>query len=144
MSTATAERTVTFKGQPLQLVGAIPKVGERGPEFVVVDNDLREVRFNDIAAKAYILSAVPSLDTPVCDRETHRFNVEAAQFGPDLAVLTISMDLPFAQKRWVAAEGINNVRTLSDYRHASFGTPTACLSRTFASRPAASSSSTPG
>jgi len=69
-----------------------------------------------------LLSSVPSLDTPACDMETRRFNEEASRLGPDLIILTISMDLPFAQKRWCAATGVDRIQTLSDHRDASFGT----------------------
>lgn len=120
-TTATSDRIVTMHGQPLELVGTLPKVGDKAPNFTVVDNDLKEVRFYDMPGKAFILSAVPSLDTPVCDRETRRFNEEAGKLGPNVKVLTISMDLPFAQKRWCAGAGIANVQTLSDYRNGDFG-----------------------
>jgi thiol peroxidase len=116
-----AARTVTMHGQPVELVGTPLKVGDKAPDFVVVNNDFKEVRFYDLKAKVFVLSAVPSLDTPVCDRETHRFNVEAGKLPSDVKVLTISMDLPFAQKRWCAAAGVANVQTVSDYRYASFG-----------------------
>ena len=119
--TSTAERTVTMRGQPMELVGTQQKVGDKAPDFVVVDNDLKELHFRDIPGKVFVISSVPSLDTRVCDIETRRFNEEAANLGPDVKVLTISMDLPFAQKRWCGAANIKNVQTLSDYRHASFG-----------------------
>ena len=119
--TATSERTVTMRGQPLELVGTPQKVGDKAPNFLVVDNDLKEVNFYDIPGKVFVISSVPSLDTRVCDIETRRFNEEAAKLGADVKILTISMDLPFAQKRWCGAANIKNVQTLSDYRHASFG-----------------------
>ncbi len=119
--TATSERTVTMRGQPMELVGTQLKVGDKAPDFVVVDNDLKEAHFRDIPGKVFVISSVPSLDTRVCDIETRRFNEEAARLGPDVKVLTISMDLPFAQKRWCGAANVKNVQTLSDYRHASFG-----------------------
>jgi thiol peroxidase len=117
------ERTgiVTMKGNPLTLLGAEVKVGEPAPEFTALDNDLSPVKFSSYRGKVCIVSSVPSLDTPVCDKETRRFNEEAAKLGPDVELLTISMDLPFAQKRWCAAAGIEKVRTLSDHRDASFG-----------------------
>jgi len=87
-----------------------------------VDNDLNEVSLSAFQGKTLILSAVPSLDTSVCDIETRRFNEEAAKLGPNVQVVTISMDLPFAQKRWCAAAGVDRVQTLSDHRDASFGT----------------------
>lgn len=119
--TTTAARTVTMHGQALELTGNPIAVGSKAPDFVAVDNNLNEVHFNDLPGKAFVISAVPSLDTPVCDRETRRFNVEAGKLGKDVQVLTISMDLPFAQARWCAAAGVENVKTLSDYRYAAFG-----------------------
>jgi len=118
------ERTglITMKGNPLTLVGNEVKVGEVAPDFVVLDNDLSPIKFLSYRGKMCVLSSVPSLDTPVCDMETRKFNEEASRLGPDIVILTISMDLPFAQKRWCAAAGVNKVQTLSDYRDASFGT----------------------
>jgi thiol peroxidase len=85
-------------------------------------NDLSPVRLSSFAGKVCIVTSVPSLDTPVCDIETRRFNEEAGKLGNGLAVLTVSMDLPFAQKRWCGAAGVRNVQTLSDHRDAAFGT----------------------
>lgn len=119
--TTTTQRTVTMHGNPLDLTGNDIKAGDRAPEFVAVSNDLKEVRLADLKAKVLILSAVPSLDTPVCDLETRRFNEEAGKLGSSVQVVTISMDLPFAQKRWCGAAGVKNVMTLSDYRYGSFG-----------------------
>jgi len=118
------ERTgiVTMRGNPLTLIGNEPKVGEIAPDFVTLDNNLSPVHFSSYRGKICILSSVPSLDTPVCDMETRRFNEEASRLGPDVVILTISMDLPFAQKRWCAASGVDKVQTLSDHRDASFGT----------------------
>jgi thiol peroxidase len=113
---------ITMKGNPLTLIGDEVKVGERAPDFTVFDNDLSPVQFSSYRGKICVLSSVPSLDTPVCDLETRRFNEEASRLGPDILILTISMDLPFAQKRWCAAAGVNKVQTLSDHRDASFGT----------------------
>ncbi len=117
------ERTgaVTMRGNPLTLVGDEVTVGQAAPDFTVLDNDLAPVSFSSFRGKTCIVASVPSLDTPVCDVETRKFNEEAAKLGSDVAVLTISMDLPFAQKRWCAAEGIDAVQTLSDHRDASFG-----------------------
>lgn len=112
---------VTMKGNPLTLVGEEIKVGDQAPDFVVVDNDLKPVRFSSFAGKIVVISSVPSLDTPVCDLETRRFNDEAGRLSQDVVVLTISMDLPFAQKRWCGAAGVDRVVTLSDYRDAEFG-----------------------
>lgn len=112
---------ITFLGNPLTMVGEEVKVGDKAPDFVVLDNELNPVKFSDYKGKTVIISAVPSLDTPVCDMETRRFNNEAGKMGDDVAILTISMDLPFAQKRWCGAAGIDKVKTLSDHRDASFG-----------------------
>ena len=118
------ERTglVTMKGRGLTLVGNGVEPGRKAPDFEVVANDLSVVRFSSFLGKVCIISSVPSLDTSVCDRMTRRFNTEAANLGEDVTVLTISMDLPFAQKRWCGAAGIENVQTLSDHHQASFGT----------------------
>jgi thiol peroxidase len=117
------ERTgmITMRGNPLTLIGNEVKVGEMAPDFVVLDNNLSPVKFSSFRGKSCILSSVPSLDTPVCDMETRKFNEEAARLGSDVAILTISMDLPFAQKRWCAAAGVDKVQTFSDHRDASFG-----------------------
>ena len=112
---------VTMKGNPLTLVGPALKVGDKAPDFVVLNNDLAPVSLSAYSGKVCIISSVPSLDTPVCDMETRRFNQEAGNLGRDVVVLTISMDLPFAQKRWCGAAGVDKVVTLSDHRDASFG-----------------------
>ena len=112
---------VTLKGNPFTLVGPELKVGDLAPDFVVVANDLSPVRLESFKGKVLVISSVPSLDTPVCDTSTRRFNEEATGLGSDVVVLTISMDLPFAQARWCGAAGVSNVQTLSDYKDASFG-----------------------
>lgn len=112
---------VTMKGKPVTLTGTPVKVGQKAPDFEVVANDLSTVKLSSFAGKTCIIASVPSLDTSVCDIETRRFNEEAGKLGGDVVVLTISMDLPFAQKRWCGAAGIKNIQTLSDYRDASFG-----------------------
>lgn len=112
---------ITFKGNPMTLLGPELKVGDSAPDFAVVDNGLAGVSLATHAGKVKIISAVPSLDTPVCDTETRRFNQEAAALPGDVVVLTVSLDLPFAQKRWCGAAGIDKVVTLSDYRERSFG-----------------------
>jgi thiol peroxidase len=112
---------VTMKGKPVTLIGQAIKVGQKAPDFEVTANDLSHVRFSSFAGKVCIIASVPSLDTSVCDMETRKFNEKAAGLGPDVVILTISMDLPFAQKRWCGAAGIKNLQTLSDYRDASFG-----------------------
>ena len=115
------KNAVTFKGNGLTLVGGALTVGDAGPDAVVLGNDLAEVRLSDFDGKVRVVSVVPSLDTPVCDTQTRRFNEAAGALGDDVVVLTISMDLPFAQKRWCGAAGIEAVRTLSDHRDAAFG-----------------------
>jgi len=112
---------VTMKGKPLTLLGGEVKVGEPAPDFKVLANDLSLVTFSSFRGKVCVILSVPSLDTPVCDIEARRFNKEAAKLGSDVAILTISMDLPFAQKRWCAAAGVDKVQTFSDHRDASFG-----------------------
>jgi thiol peroxidase len=118
------ERTglVTMKAKPLTLVGTEVKVGDKAPDFEVTGNDMSPVKFSSFAGKVCIICSVPSLDTSVCDRMTRRFNEAAGSMGDQAAVLTISMDLPFAQKRWCGAAGVENVITLSDHRKADFGT----------------------
>ena len=118
------ERTgiITMRGNPLTLIGNEVKVGDVAPDFVVLDNNLSPVKLSSFRGKTCIISSVPSLDTPVCDMETKKFNEEAGRLGPDVAILTVSMDLPFAQKRWCAAAGVDKVQTLSDHRDVSFGT----------------------
>ena len=115
-----AERKVTLRGNPLTLGGSEVKVGDKAPEFTAVDNSLGAARLADAKGKVVILSSVPSLDTPVCDKETRHFNEEAGKLGGGVEVWTISMDLPFAQKRWCGAAGITNVKTLSDFRDRAF------------------------
>ena len=112
---------VTFLGNPLTAVGSELKVSDKAPGFSVLSNDLKPVTLADSAGKVRLLSVVPSLDTPVCDMQTRRFNQEAASLGDNVVILTLSMDLPFAQKRWCGAAGVDRVQTLSDHRDASFG-----------------------
>lgn len=111
---------VTFMGNPLTLLGQEIKVGDKAPDFRVVDNELKPVSLADFKGKIKLISAVPSIDTPVCDTETRRFNQEASRLPDNVAVLTVSMDLPFAQQRWCGAAGIDKVETLSDYQDRSF------------------------
>ncbi len=105
----------------MTLIGPELKSGQEAPDFTVVDNDFKTVRLSNAKGKVIILSSVPSLDTPVCDKETKRFNEEASQLSEDIEIWTISMDLPFAQKRWCGAAGVSRVKTLSDFRDRSFG-----------------------
>jgi len=115
------ERKVTLRGNPFTLAGSEVKVGQNAPDFTAVDNNLQPVRLSDAKGKVLILSSVPSVDTPVCDKETRRFNQEAAALGEGIEVWTISVDLPFAQKRWCGAAGVDRVKTLSDFRDRAFG-----------------------
>jgi thiol peroxidase len=128
MPTERNERpgATTMKGNPLTLLGNALKPGDRLPDFTLVDNGLKPVTAADTGG-VRILSTVPSLDTPVCDTETRRFNQEASQLDGQVKVLTVSMDLPFAQKRWCGAAGVNHVQTLSDYQSGAFGLATGTL-----------------
>lgn len=112
---------ITMKGDPLTLLGEPVQVGQKVPDFKVLANDLSVVKSADLEGKVSIICSVPSLDTSVCDTETRKFNERAAKLGSDIAIWTISMDLPFAQKRWCGAAGVEVVKTLSDHRDASFG-----------------------
>lgn len=112
---------VTIHGKPLTLVGQEVKVGEPAPDAELLDNDLNPVKLSAYRGKILVIASVPSLDTPVCDMETRRFNEEAANLGPNVELVTVSMDLPFAQKRWCGAAGVTNLKTLSDHRQAEFG-----------------------
>lgn len=114
------ERTgvITFKGGPMTLIGPELKVGEAAPDFCVVDTGLQPVKLSGFKGKVVIISSVPSVDTPVCELQTKRFNEEANQL--DAKVLTVSLDLPFAQKRFCAAEGLDKVITVSDYKDRNF------------------------
>ncbi|HEX6988460.1 MAG TPA: thiol peroxidase [Bacillota bacterium] len=114
-------RTTIMGGRPKTLAGKEVKVGDRAPDFTVINNDLRPVTLADYRGKVKVLLSVPSLDTGVCDQETRRFNEEASGLADGVVVLAVSMDLPFAQKRWCAAAGVERVETLSDHRDASFG-----------------------
>ena len=118
-----AERAgvITMKGNPLTLMGNPVKIGEKAPDFTALKTDLSEFKFSATNGKTRIISAVPSLDTSVCATSTRRFNEEAAQLRDDIQIITISMDLPFAQQRWCAAEGISKVVVVSDHRDANFG-----------------------
>jgi len=117
------ERTgiVTLRGKPLTLVGNEIAVGDKAPNVEAIDNDLSPVKLSSFRGKVLVITTVPSLDTPVCDMETRRFNDEAQQLSPDIVILTISMDLPFAQKRWCGSAEVTRVQTLSDHRTALFG-----------------------
>ncbi len=117
------ERTgiITMHGNPLTLLGSEVRAGDAAADFEVLANDLSPVKLSDYRGKVVIISSVPSLDTPVCDVQTRKFNVEATGLSDDVVVLTISTDLPFAQGRWCGAAGVENVVTLSDHRDTAFG-----------------------
>ena len=112
---------ITFKGGPMILLGPEVKAGDKAPDFKTADNGMQLATLDSFRGKIKIISSVPSLDTPVCDMETRRFNEEAEKLPDNVVVLTVSMDLPFAQKRWCAAAGVEKVKTLSDYQSRSFG-----------------------
>jgi thiol peroxidase len=111
---------ITMKGNPLTLLGTALKVGDSAPDVELMDNSLQPVRLSSFQKNGLVIAAVPSLDTPVCDMETRKFNEAAADLD-GVGIITVSMDLPFAQKRWCGAAGIERVITLSDYRDAAFG-----------------------
>src|SRR5690625_5122361 len=111
---------ITFKEEPVTLLGEEIKAGDQAPDFTVLSNDLKEVSLDDYKGKVKLISTVPSLDTGVCSQETKRFNEEADKLD-NVQILTVSMDLPFAQTRWCAAEGIKNLDTLSDHCDADVG-----------------------
>ena len=117
------ERTglVSFQGNPLTLLGAGVEVGQEGPDFTVVDGEFKPVKLSDMAGKVVLISAVPSLDTPVCSLQTKRFNAEAAKLAGQMEVLSISEDLPFAQKRFCSSEKVEGHRVLSDHVYRQFG-----------------------
>ena len=117
------ERTgvVTMKGQPITLIGNEIRIGQKAPDFIVTATDLSEARLGGFKGRIKLIASVPSLDTPVCDLQIHRFNDEASRISKDAVIIFVSMDLPFAQKRFCGAEGITNIKTLSDHRLADFG-----------------------
>ena len=119
--TAAANNTVTFKGNPLTLMGNHLKSGDKLPAFTVTGQDMGDITSSSFSGKVLVVSTVPSLDTPVCSIETKRFSAEAAKLSSDVTILTVSYDLPFAQKRWCGAEGVSNVVTGSEYKHRAVG-----------------------
>ncbi len=110
----------TLRGNPLTLIGPELKAGDAAPDFECVDNGLQAVKLSSTGGSVRVFSVVPSLDTPVCDAQTKRFNEEAAKLS-GVDIFTVSMDLPFAQKRWCGAFGVERVKMLSDHRTGSFG-----------------------
>ncbi|WP_321531659.1 thiol peroxidase [uncultured Desulfuromonas sp.] len=112
---------ITFKGNAVTLVGPDINVGDAAPDFKVVDNGLQPVTLESAKGKVQLIAVVPSIDTGVCDTMTRKFNQDAADLPENVAVYTISVDLPFAQGRWCGNAGIERVKTLSDYQERSFG-----------------------
>ena len=112
---------VTFKGSPLTVLGTPLKVGDKAPGFTLTATDMSDISSTSFAGKVLILSVVPSVDTPTCSLQTKRFNKEASELGKDVSILTVSMDLPFAQKRWCGAEGVTNITLGSDFKYRKFG-----------------------
>jgi thiol peroxidase len=114
---------VTFKGAPLTLAGSEVKAGQQAPDFKLhyFEGGLKELKLSDLKGKPTILSVVPSLDTPVCQMQTKKFNESLGQFGDKINAVTVSLDLPFAQNRFCGAENIKNIRSASDYQDRNFG-----------------------
>lgn len=112
---------VTFGGNPVTLLGEAAKPGNQAPEFTLVNADMQAVKLSDFDGKIKVLSIAPSIDTPVCANQTRTFNKEATKLNDKVTVISISVDLPFALKRFCAAEGIENVETLSDHKEVDFG-----------------------
>ena len=112
---------ITLHGNPLTLTGTEISMSVPAPDAELLNNELKPVKISDYRGKVVVISSVPSLDTPTCDLQTRRFNSEAAGLGEDVVILTVSMDLPFAQQRWCGAAGADQVTTLSDHRDAAFG-----------------------
>lgn len=112
---------VTFKGAPLTVIGDLLKAGDKAPDFTLLAPDFSEKKLADSAGKVRIISVVPSLDTPICDLQTKRFNEEVGKMGDGVECITVSVDLPPAQKRWCGAADATNVTVLSDHRDTSFG-----------------------
>lgn len=114
-----ADRKTTLKGNPFTLIGPELKPGDKAPDFELTDNGLKPLKLSDTKG-VRIFSVVPSLDTPVCDQQTRRFNEEAGKL-PGVSILTVSCDLPFAQSRWCGAAGVDKLTTASDYKNGNFG-----------------------
>jgi thiol peroxidase len=113
-------KATTMKGNPLTLIGPELKVGDKAPNFNARDMGLQPFTLDNTKGKIRLFSVVPSLDTPVCDAQTRRFNEEAAKLGDKVEIITVSLDLPFAQKRWCGAAGIEKIKVVSDYYDRSF------------------------
>jgi len=121
---ATTNNAITFKGNPLTILGTHLKVGDMFPTLTLSSQDMSDFSTTSLAGKPALYSIVPSLDTPTCSIETKRFNQEASALGNKVVIITISKDLPFAQKRWCAAEGASNLTVVSDYKYNQTGAAT--------------------
>jgi thiol peroxidase len=132
MTTNSDNTKVTFQGNKLTLIGAGLKVGSKMPAFTLTAQDMSDLSSSKYAGKVLVISVVPSLDTPTCALQTKRFNKEAEKLGSNVHILTVSLDLPFAQKRWCGAEGTSRVETGSDYKHHSFGQAFGCFIKEWA------------
>ncbi len=119
--TQERKNAATFQGNPLTLVGPELKIGDKAPDFKLIDTGLKPVTLGDSKGKTRFISVVPSIDTGVCDLQTKRFNQEASKFPAGVVVLTVSMDLPFAQGRWCGLAGADKIQMLSDYQEHAFG-----------------------
>ena len=115
-----SNQSITFKGNPTPVHGSQVSEGEKAPGFKLTGNDMADVQLSDYDGKVLVLLSVPSVETPVCQTETRRFNELATDLSDDIEVLAVSVDLPFAQKRWCGAEGIEAVKTASDYKYRKF------------------------
>lgn len=114
-------RRITFKGTPLTLMGRALKTGMSAPDFKITSQELKEINLSEFKGRIKVISSFPSLDTPVCDLQVKEFNKKAAQVSAEVAIIGISKDLPFAQKRFCSANEIKNETVLSDYKASSFG-----------------------
>ena len=121
LETKEIKNRVSVRGNALTLLGEEIKVGDIAPEFTVTDNGGKDVKFSDYKGKTIVLAIFPSIDTPVCANQARTFNKKATELSENIVILTISKDLPFALGRFCAAEGINNIHTLSDYKFSEFG-----------------------
>ncbi|MFO8235894.1 MAG: thiol peroxidase [Bacteroidales bacterium] len=115
-------KKVTFKGEPITLIGNEIKPGDKAADFEVINNELKPVQLSDFQGKVKIISVFPSIDTGVCSKQNKTFDTEASKLSDDIVILAISNDLPFALQRYCGAEGINNLITLSDHKNLDFGT----------------------
>ena len=116
----TTNKNITFKGNPIAVSGTEIKVGDSAPDFKLTGLDLQDVTSDNYSGKILVLSVVPSLDTPVCSIQTKNFNSEATKLSDKITILTVSMDLPFAQKRWCGLEEVENIQVASDYKYRDF------------------------